>query len=38
MAADVVKRGYKCVRVLSIWDSPVAALVQVSYRYYFQPT
>ena len=28
LAAESVKRGYKCVRVLSIWDSPVAALVQ----------
>ena len=28
MAAEVCKLGHKCVRVFSIWDSPVAALVQ----------
>ena len=28
LAAEVCKEGYKCVRVFSIWDSPVAALVQ----------
>ena len=28
LAAEVRKRGYKCVRVLSAWDSPVASLVQ----------
>lgn len=28
LAAAVVKAGYRCARVLSIWDSPVASLVQ----------
>ena len=28
LAAAVCAAGYKCVRVLSMWDSPVAALVQ----------
>jgi hypothetical protein len=28
LAAAVSKAGYKCARVFSIWDSPVAALVQ----------
>jgi biotin carboxylase len=28
LAAEVRKRGYKCVRIFSIWDSPVANLVQ----------
>jgi hypothetical protein len=28
LAALVCARGYKCVRVFSIWDSPVASLVQ----------
>ena len=28
LAAAVTKAGYKCARVFSIWDSPVAALVQ----------
>jgi len=28
LASEIVKLGFKCVRVLSIWDSPVAALVQ----------
>jgi hypothetical protein len=28
LAAEVCKNGYICVRVFSIWDSPVAALVE----------
>jgi|LauGreSuBDMM15SN_2_FD.fasta_scaffold56419_1 hypothetical protein len=28
LAKEVVNAGYKCARVFSIWDSPVAALVQ----------
>ncbi len=28
LAAEVCKRGYKCARVLSVWDSPIASLVQ----------
>ena len=28
LAAAVCEAGYKCIRVLSMWDSPVAALVQ----------
>ena len=28
LASAVVETGYKCARVFSIWDSPVAALVQ----------
>lgn len=28
LAAAVTKAGYKCARVLSCWDSPVASLVQ----------
>ena len=28
LAVEIVNRGFKCVRVLSTWDSPVAALVQ----------
>lgn len=28
LAAEVRKKGLKCVRVFSIWDSPVANLVQ----------
>ena len=28
LAAAVTNAGYKCIRVFSIWDSPVAALVQ----------
>ena len=28
LAAEVSKRGLKCARVFSIWDSPVSALVQ----------
>ena len=28
LAASVCKQGYKCVRVFSVWDSPIAALVQ----------
>lgn len=28
LAKEVVQTGYKCARVFSIWDSPVAALVQ----------
>jgi hypothetical protein len=28
LAAEVCKEGYICVRVFSVWDSPVAALVQ----------
>ena len=28
LAAEVCKNGLKCARVLSTWDSPVAALVQ----------
>lgn len=28
LAAAVCAAGYKCARVFSIWDSPVAALVQ----------
>jgi hypothetical protein len=28
LAAEVCKQGYKCVRVFSIWDSPVAVLIQ----------
>lgn len=28
LAAAVVAAGYKCARVLSAWDSPVASLVQ----------
>ena len=28
LALEVTKAGYKCARVFSIWDSPVAALVQ----------
>ncbi len=28
LAAAIVRSGVKCVRVLSIWDSPVASLVQ----------
>lgn len=28
LAKEVVEAGYKCARIFSIWDSPVAALVQ----------
>jgi hypothetical protein len=28
LASEVCKLGYKCARVFSVWDSPVAALVQ----------
>lgn len=28
LAAEVCKQGYRCARVFSVWDSPVAALVQ----------
>ena len=28
LAAGVCAKGYKCVRILSIWDSPVASLIQ----------
>jgi hypothetical protein len=28
LASDVCKAGYKCARVFSAWDSPVAALIQ----------
>lgn len=28
VAATIVEKGFKCVRVLSIWDSPVASLIQ----------
>ena len=28
LAAEVCKAGYRCARVFSVWDSPVAALVQ----------
>ena len=28
LAAEACKQGYKCARVLSAWDSPVASLVQ----------
>ncbi len=28
LAAEVCKEGLKCVRVFSIWDSPVAVLIQ----------
>lgn len=28
LLAFASKAGYKCIRVFSIWDSPVAALVQ----------
>ena len=28
LAAAVCKAGFKCARVFSIWDSPVAALCQ----------
>jgi hypothetical protein len=28
LASEVCKEGYKCVRVFSIWDSPVAVLIQ----------
>lgn len=28
LAAEVCKLGYRCARVFSVWDSPVATLVQ----------
>eukprot|EP01032_Pedospumella_encystans_P014865 gene14865-17049_t len=28
LAAEVCKQGYRCARVFSVWDSPVATLVQ----------
>lgn len=28
LAAEVCKQGFRCARVFSVWDSPVAALVQ----------
>lgn len=28
LAAAVCEKGFKCARVFSIWDSPVAALIQ----------
>jgi hypothetical protein len=28
VAAEICRLGYKCIKVLSTWDSPVAALVQ----------
>jgi hypothetical protein len=28
LAAEVCRQGYRCARVFSVWDSPVAALVQ----------
>jgi hypothetical protein len=33
LAVEVVKRGFKCVRVFSIWDSPLTSLVQVTKNY-----
>lgn len=38
LAAEAVRRGFKCVRVLSIWDSPVAALVQEGVEVEFDAT
>jgi biotin carboxylase len=28
LAVEVVKRGFKCVRIFSVWDSPLTSLVQ----------
>ena len=32
LAASVSKAGYKCVRVLSEWDSPIASMVQSDFK------
>lgn len=38
LAAEACRRGYLCVRVLSVWDSPVAALVQAGLHVDFSAT
>jgi hypothetical protein len=38
LAAEVCKNGFKCARVFSVWDSPVAALVQKGLRIDFCAT
>lgn len=38
LAVEVVKRGFKCVRIFSIWDSPLTSLVQQGLEVEFDAT
>lgn len=38
LAVEVVKKGFKCVRIFSIWDSPLTSLVQEGVAVEFDAT